>query len=63
MTECKPADRGKLLSYHDGLNKAKKALIEEAVRRAGGDHVEAAHLLDIHFTYLYRLMRNLYGES
>jgi transcriptional regulator with GAF, ATPase, and Fis domain len=38
MTECKPADRGKMLSYHDGLNKAKKALIEEAVRRAGGDH-------------------------
>jgi DNA-binding NtrC family response regulator len=52
-----------MLSYHDGLKKAKKALIEEAVRRAGGDHVEAAHLLDIHFTYLYRLMRNLYGES
>jgi len=42
-------------TYHAVLN----ALIRNALQKTGGDYQAAARLLDVHFTYLYRLARNL----
>jgi two-component system, NtrC family, response regulator HydG len=45
--------------YHAVLNHAKKELILDALREAGGSYPEAARLLGIHPKYLHRLVRNL----
>jgi transcriptional regulator with PAS, ATPase and Fis domain len=45
--------------YHAVLNHAKKELILDALRDAGGSYPEAARFLGIHPKYLHRLVRNL----
>jgi transcriptional regulator with GAF, ATPase, and Fis domain len=45
--------------YHEGLARAKKELILRSMETAGGDYREAARVLGIHVTYLYRLIRTL----
>jgi transcriptional regulator with GAF, ATPase, and Fis domain len=45
--------------YHAVLNDAKKELILDALREAGGSYPEAARFLGIHPKYLHRLVRNL----
>ncbi|HEY6446181.1 MAG TPA: sigma 54-interacting transcriptional regulator [Acidobacteriaceae bacterium] len=45
--------------YYSVLNGAKKELLQEALRHAGGNYPEAAKLLGIHPKYLHRLARNL----
>jgi transcriptional regulator with GAF, ATPase, and Fis domain len=63
MTERKPADAAKSMSYHDGLNAAKRKLIEDALRQTDGNVIEAATMLGLHPTHLYRLMRDLFPKS
>jgi transcriptional regulator of acetoin/glycerol metabolism len=46
-------------TYHAVLNATKESLIRNALQKTGGDYQAAARLLDVHFTYLYRLARNL----
>ncbi len=46
-------------SYHEGIRENKKKLIRKAFRKAHGNYVETAKLLDIHPNYLHRLIRNL----
>ncbi len=45
--------------YHEGVKDAKKRLILNALQQANGNVDEAAKLLGVHLTYLYRLIRNL----
>jgi Nif-specific regulatory protein len=45
--------------YHDNVTNAKKQLIREAIKKAGGSFTEAAKLLGLHPNYLHRLVRNL----
>jgi Nif-specific regulatory protein len=45
--------------YHDNVTNAKKQLIREAMKKAGGSFTEAAKLLGLHPNYLHRLVRNL----
>ena len=47
------------LNYHEGLARAKKELILNAVERAGGSFTEAAKILGVHPNYLHRLVSNL----
>ena len=46
-------------SYHEAVAEKKKALILDAVSRAGGNITEAAKLLELHPNYLHRLISNL----
>jgi Nif-specific regulatory protein len=45
--------------YHDNVINAKRHLIREAMKKAGGSFTEAAKLLGLHPNYLHRLVRNL----
>ena len=47
-------------SYLDGVNDAKRAMVDQAMEMTGGNHQEAAKLLDITLSYFYRLIRTLY---
>jgi len=47
------------MHFHDGVREAKRRLIQNALDKAGNNHVEAAKLLGLNRTYLYRLMRHL----
>ena len=51
---------GKMKSYLDGVNDAKRAMVDQAMEMTGGNHQEAAKLLDITLSYFYRLIRTLY---
>jgi len=44
---------------YDALREAKKQLLLNAVKQAGGDYVEASELLGIHPNNLHRLLKNL----
>jgi DNA-binding NtrC family response regulator len=47
------------MHFHDGVREAKRRLIQNALEQAGNSPVEAARLLGLNRTYLYRLMRHL----
>jgi len=51
---------GKMKSYLDGVNDAKRSMIDQAMEMTGGNHQEAAKLLDTTLSYFYRLIRTLY---
>ena len=63
MTERKPADPAKVMSYHDQVNAAKKSIIHTAMHKTQGNVVEAASILDLNASHLYRLMRDLFLKS
>ena len=46
-------------SYHEGIAKAKKEIILDAMQQAKGSYTEAAKILGVHPNYLHRLIRNL----
>ena len=46
---------GPLPNYQEVLNKAKREMLEKAFTRAGGDYKQAAALLGLSPTYIYRL--------
>ncbi len=48
-----------ITKYHEGVKDAKKRLISNALQQTNGNLEEAAKLLGVHLTYLYRLIRNL----
>jgi transcriptional regulator with GAF, ATPase, and Fis domain len=45
--------------FYEVLQRTKKQLLQDALNQAGGDYHEAAKLLGIHSSYMYRLMRTL----
>ena len=59
LTEGKPTLPVALGTYHDQLNASKRAIIQSALEQTRGNFYEAARLLDVHPTYLYRLAANL----
>jgi transcriptional regulator with GAF, ATPase, and Fis domain len=63
VRERKAPISAKAMSYHDQINEAKRRIIDDALRLAHGSYPEAAALLDIHWTYLYRLSRTLYDKQ
>ena len=46
-------------NYHKALRERKKELVLRALEQTNGNYNQAAKLLDVHVTYLYRLLRNL----
>jgi transcriptional regulator with GAF, ATPase, and Fis domain len=46
-------------TLHDAIHDMKRQLVLNALERANGNHTDAARLLGIHPTNLYRLMRSL----
>lgn len=48
-----------ITKYHEGVKEAKKELILRAFDQANGNLNEAASLLGVNLTYVYRLIRNL----
>jgi Nif-specific regulatory protein len=46
-------------ALHEGIQEAKKALIERAIERADGNYTEAAGILGVHPNHLFRLIRTL----
>ncbi len=63
MTERKPANPARSMSYHDQVNAAKKSIIHTAMHTTQGNVVEAASILDLNASHLYRLMRDLFPKS
>jgi DNA-binding NtrC family response regulator len=47
------------LSYHDGVDAARRDLIQKALAQAEGNRTEAAKLLGLHKTHLFRLLKSL----
>jgi transcriptional regulator with GAF, ATPase, and Fis domain len=46
-------------ALHDGIQQAKKMLIERAIEQANGNYTEAARMLGVHANHLFRLIRTL----
>ncbi len=46
-------------ALHDGIQKAKKDLIERAIEQANGNYTDAAKILGVHPNHLFRLVRTL----
>ena len=47
------------VSYHDGVNAARKELVINALRKTGGNRAAAARLLGLEAKYFLRLMKSL----
>jgi DNA-binding NtrC family response regulator len=47
------------LSYHEAIDAARREMIRKALARAEGNRTEAAKLLGLHKTHLFRLMKSL----
>lgn len=47
------------VSYHDGVNTARKQLVVTALRKTGGNRAAAARLLGLEAKYFLRLMKSL----
>jgi transcriptional regulator with GAF, ATPase, and Fis domain len=45
--------------FYEVLQRTKKQLLQDALNQAAGDYHEAAKLLGVHPSYMYRLMRSL----
>jgi DNA-binding NtrC family response regulator len=47
------------LSYHEAIDAARREMIQKALAQADGNRTEAAKLLGLHKTHLFRLMKSL----
>jgi DNA-binding NtrC family response regulator len=47
------------LSYHDAIDATRREMIQKALAQAEGNRTEAAKLLGLHKTHLFRLMKSL----
>ena len=47
------------LNYHEGVQKAKRALVTAAERKANGNRAETARILGVDRSYLYNLLEEL----
>jgi len=54
-----PSDDAAETGFHGRVAAQKRAIIREALERAGGNVAQAARALDLQPTYLHRLIRNL----
>ena len=63
IKERKSRISGKMKSFNDGVNDAKREMIDQALEITGGNKREAADLLDLDPSYFNRLLRTLYGEN
>ena len=63
IKERKSRISGKMKSFKDGVNDAKREMIDRALEITGGNKREAADLLDLDPSYFNRLLRTLYGEN
>jgi Nif-specific regulatory protein len=59
LVDASASEPGESPSFHGSLKETKKQLILQAFKRADGNYIEAARLLDIHPNSLLRLIRNL----
>jgi transcriptional regulator with GAF, ATPase, and Fis domain len=59
LVDASASEAGDAASFHGSLKETKKQLILQAFKRADGNYIEAAKLLDIHPNSLLRLIRNL----
>ncbi|MEM7052636.1 MAG: sigma 54-interacting transcriptional regulator [Acidobacteriota bacterium] len=59
VVESAPESGPAASSYHAAVVEAKRRILQQAIRRAEGNHRKAAELLDLNRTYLQRLIRNL----
>jgi DNA-binding NtrC family response regulator len=57
LTEASPRPPSNGRSLQEGLDLRRRAMIEEALRKSGGNQTKAASLLGIQRTYLARLIR------
>jgi transcriptional regulator with GAF, ATPase, and Fis domain len=51
------------LNYHAALREAKRKIVTDALKSAGGSYTEAARRLGVHVTYIHRLMRAFKEET
>jgi len=58
LLEVQPAEPSGA-KYHDQINRLKKRMIVDAVKKCKGNYTEAAKVLGVHPNYLHRLIRNL----
>jgi DNA-binding NtrC family response regulator len=47
------------ISYHQAVDAARRQLVRDALARAQGNRTEAAKLLGLHKTHLFRLLKSL----
>jgi Nif-specific regulatory protein len=59
VVEGMASEEGPVTVLHDGIRRAKQAMIELAIEQAGGNYTEAAKSLGIHPNHLFRLIRTL----
>jgi DNA-binding NtrC family response regulator len=59
VVEGMASEEGPVTALHDGIRRAKQAMIELAIEQAGGNYTEAAKSLGIHPNHLFRLIRTL----
>jgi Nif-specific regulatory protein len=45
------------VNYHAALREAKRRIVTDALKTAGGNYTEAARRLGVHVTYIHRLMK------
>lgn len=46
------------MTYHAALRQAKQKIVMQALELSGGNYTEAARRLEVHVTYLHRLMHS-----
>jgi len=54
-----PANESPALTYHEGINNARKQLVVNALKKTNGNRAAAARLLDLEAKYFLRLMKSL----
>jgi len=47
------------MSYHQAIDAARRDLVQKALAEAQGNRTEAAKLLGLHKTHLFRLLKSL----
>jgi two-component system response regulator PilR (NtrC family) len=58
-SEGTPTGDAQTVSYHDGINAARKQMVVNALRQTNGNRAAAARLLDLEAKYFLRLMKSL----
>jgi DNA-binding NtrC family response regulator len=59
ITGAAQADPAAELSYHEAVDAARRELVRKALAQADGNRTEAAKILGLHKTHLFRLLKSL----
>jgi len=54
-----PANESPALTYHEGINNARKQLVVNALKKTNGNRAAAARMLDLETKYFLRLIKSL----